>query len=635
MVDLGLSWVRIGEFSWAATEPARGRFEWGWLDEAINALGGAGLKVMLCTPTAAPPKWLVNERPEILPVAADGRVRDFGSRRHCCLSSDAYHEEAARITDAYAARYGRNAHVRAWQIDNEIGDHDSVQSYSRAALAGFRLWLKRRYSTIGNLNRAWGTSFWGMRYDEFDDVGLPVGLVAEPSPTHALDFARYSSDRVALFCEMQAEIVRSRSPGRPICHNFMAGSHAFDHFAAAASLDAAGFDSYPLGELMHGHLDRADKSRWLRTGAPDYQGYYCDLYRGLCGGRLWITEQQPGPVNWAANNPSPADGAVRLWTWIAYAHGADIVLYFRWRQAPFAQEQHHTALHHPDGKPDSAAHEIGRVAAERALVPQSDRGAAPVALVVDYPSRWAQEALPQGDGYSGAAIAADWYRTIRELGIDVDVIGPEHDLSSYALVLVPDMLIATKRFADSLADCDAKLVFGPRSGSKTDDFHLPESGAPGMLRALVDVRVVRVESLPDWHSEPVEYGGTPYEVAGWREVIESGESVVARFAGSYRPGSPAIIENSRTTYLAALPRGDFLADVMSKAAARAGVPVQPTGDGLRLTSRGHVHFAFNFANSPATLPERAGRKFLIGGREVAPVDLAVWIEAQEPAHRSL
>ena len=58
----------------------------------------------------------------------------------------------------------------------------------------------------------------------------------------------------------------------------------------------------------------------MRTGEPDFQAFHHDLYRGM--GRLWIMEQQPGPVNWAKYNPVPQAGAVRMWSWEAIAHGA-------------------------------------------------------------------------------------------------------------------------------------------------------------------------------------------------------------------------------------------------------------------------------------------------------------------------
>ena len=54
---------------------------------------------------------------------------------------------------------------------------------------------------------------------------------------------------------------------------------------------------------------------------------------------------------------SPAPGMVRLWSLEAYAHGASTVSYFRWRQAPFAQEQMHSGLNRADDVPDVAAFE--------------------------------------------------------------------------------------------------------------------------------------------------------------------------------------------------------------------------------------------------------------------------------------
>lgn len=626
MVEMGLEWVRIGEFSWSAVESRRDHFQWGWLDEAVQTLGEAGLKVMLCTPTAAPPKWLVDERPEILPVGADGRVRGFGARRHYCFSSETYLEEARRIAAAYVERYGRNPHVRAWQIDNEFNDHDTALSYSPAALAGFRRWLQDRHRTIDALNEAWGTVHWGMRYNEFEQIELPMGAVDEPNPAHALDFARYSSERVALFCRAQAEVLRRHAADVQITHNFMAGSYEFDHYAVAAELDFASFDSYPLGDLVHGPLPQSEKARWLRTGHPDYQGFHCDMYRHQGKGRLWITEQQPGPVNWAHHNPSPAEGAVRLWTWLAFAHGAEAILYFRWRQARIGQEQFHSALQLPDGTADRACREIRQVALERTCLPPSTRASAQVALVVDYLSRWATRILPQGHGYAGTTIAAEWYRAVRELGVDLDVIGPESDLAPYSLVLIPDMMIGDPAFVEALATGTATALIGPRTGSRTADFQVPANSPPGVFRNLIDLKVQRVESLPDWHSETVEYGGHTYSVTLWREWIESSEKVIGRFLDPPWAGTPAILRNVRVTYLAMLPQGDLLRALITDLLQQAGVDCHPTGADLRITRRGGLGFAFNFGPHPARLPSSPDREFLVGGSEIGPSDLTIWRE---------
>ena len=106
MAEMGLAHVRIGEFAWSRIEPEPGRFDWAWLDEAVETLGAAGLSIVMGTPTATPPKWLVDAHPDILAVDAQGRPRGFGSRRHYCFSSETYRAECARIVEALAERYG-------------------------------------------------------------------------------------------------------------------------------------------------------------------------------------------------------------------------------------------------------------------------------------------------------------------------------------------------------------------------------------------------------------------------------------------------------------------------------------------------------------------------------------------------
>ena len=67
MQEMGIQVVRMGEFSWHKMEPREGEYDFAWLDEAVSLLGRYGISVILGTPTAAPPAWLVNKYPEILP----------------------------------------------------------------------------------------------------------------------------------------------------------------------------------------------------------------------------------------------------------------------------------------------------------------------------------------------------------------------------------------------------------------------------------------------------------------------------------------------------------------------------------------------------------------------------------------
>lgn len=627
MVELGLAWVRIGEFAWSHIEPQSGVFQWAWMDEAIDVLGRAGLKVILGTPTAAPPKWLVDRHPDILPVDERGVVRKFGARRHYCFSSRRYRIEAARITEAMAERYGRNPFVHAWQTDNEYGDHDTIYSYSDEAKLAFREWLAARYGSIEELNRAWGTRFWSMHYNGFGEVDLPNSLVEEPTPTHLVDYFRFSSDQVKSFNKAQVDILRRHSPGRPVTHNFMSQNTDFDHHKVGEDIDIASWDVYPMGGLINGRLSAEEKAKYLRVGDPDQVAFNHDLYRAVGRGRVWVMEQQPGPVNWAAHNQSPADGMVRLWTWLAYAHGVDMVSYFRWRQAPFAQEQFHAGLLLPNSEADQGYLEVAQVAEEIALLPEGEvRERATVAIVLDYESRFATRALPQGRGYNASAVALDWYSAISRLGVDVDFIGQHTDLSGYKLVVAPDLVIPDADFLARLKAAEAKVLFGPRSGSKTRDMHIPADLPPGPLADLLDFRVTRVESLPDFHGEPVLYGNSSHCVTGWRELIRTGEAVLATFEGEHRTGTPAVIGNDKARYVGTLPKDAFLSKLMGDTLAWAGVASLPDLGDLRLARRGKLHFAFNYGKAVATVPASANATFLVGRRDLAPVDVAIWTE---------
>ncbi|MEO0057730.1 MAG: hypothetical protein RIT17_1203, partial [Pseudomonadota bacterium] len=220
MREMGLSLVRIGEFAWSRIEPEPGHYDWGWLDRAIDTLHAAGLKVILGTPTATPPKWLVDRMPDMGAIDEQGRLRGFGSRRHYCFSHEGYREECRRIVSALATRYGQHPAIAMWQTDNEYGCHDTVLSFSAAAAAAFRGWCAARYGTVQALNTAWGNVFWSMEYRSFAEIDPPHLTVTEANPAHWLDYRRFASDQVASFNREQVDILRALSPGVDITHNF-------------------------------------------------------------------------------------------------------------------------------------------------------------------------------------------------------------------------------------------------------------------------------------------------------------------------------------------------------------------------------------------------------------------------------
>jgi beta-galactosidase len=623
MREMGLSWVRIGEFAWSRIEPDPGRFDWGWLDRAIDALGEAGLSIVLGTPTATPPKWLVDRDPSVLAVDAEGRPRQFGSRRHYCFSSRTYRHECERIVTALAERYGHHPAVQAWQTDNEFGCHDTTISYSDAAAAAFRVWLAERYGDVAALNRAWGAVFWSQDYRSFDEVDPPNLTVTEANPSHRLDYNRFASDEVKSFNRLQADILHRLSPGRDVIHNFMGFYTEFDHFDVARDLDVASWDSYPLGFLEQFWFSPEEQLRYLRQGHPDIAGFHHDLYHACGRGRWWVMEQQPGPVNWARFNPAPLPGMVRAWTWEAIAHGAEVVSYFRWRQAPFGQEQMHAGLNRPDFTEDIGGAEARQVAADL-----KDVGDLPpvspskVALVFCYEADWITTIQPQGKGYRWLRRAFETYSALRSLGFDVDMVEAGADLTGYALVVGPGQLHADKAFVSSLERSSAIVLLGPRSGSKTVDLHIPTNLPPGPLQRLIPLQVVRVESFSPDVDLLVMLDGERYLARHWREHVRTDLTALAEF----EDGGGAWYRQDRIHYLTTWPDQALLLHILTDLAEQAGLEAHALPEGVRISRRGDVVFAINYAPEPREAPAPEGADYLLGERTLPPAGVAIWRE---------
>jgi beta-galactosidase len=621
MKALGIDRVRIAEFAWSRIEPSPGEYNWAWLDRAIDVLADADLKVVMCTPTATPPKWLIDRHPDILPIGADGRPRAFGSRRHYDFSSPSYFEASQKICTAVAERYGKHPAVAFWQTDNEFGCHNTVVSYSPAALQRFREWLKHRYGTIDALNTAWGTVFWSMEFRSFDEIDLPVGTVTEAHPTHRLDYRRFASDEVVRYNRMQVDIIRAHSPQRPVAHNFMQLFTEFDHYKVAADLDIATWDSYPLGALEEQWFDPSIKSKWLRTGHPDFASFNHDVYRGMSKLPFWVMEQQPGPVNWAHWNPAPLPGMVRLWSWEAFAHGAGCVSYFRWRQAPFAQEQMHAGLNTPDNRLDMGGVEASVVAKEIEQVLEADGESTvstKVALVWDYEAKWLFEIHPQGADFHYPRFAFEYYSALRSLGLDVDVIPVDAPLDGYKMIVVPPLPVVPADFAGRLAASGAQVVLGPRTGSKTVDLTIPAALPPGEgIAKLIPIRVWRVESMRPNVTEKVDQRG---EARHWRDFIEASNGV--QVEASFADGHPAIVRSGSVRYLASLFDETLTQEIFLNVAKAAGLNAAPLPEGIRISRRGGLTYVFNYNATPYRIP--AAVSFIVGQDEVEPQGVAIY-----------
>ena len=618
MAATGICWVRIGEFAWSRMEAAPGQLTLEWLDRAIETLGAAGLKVVLGTPTAAPPRWMLDKHPDMLAADENGKPRKFGSRRHYCFSHQGYRDECARITQIVADRYGKNPHVVAWQTDNEYGCHDTTISYSEAAKAAFQGWCKARYGTVEALNEAWGNIFWSMDYDSFDQIDLPNQTVTDPNPAHVLAFRRFSSDQVVQFNRVQTDILKAQTDV-PLIHNYMGRILEFDHFEMGEDLDIASWDSYPIGFLSDRlEASEAHKTRFLRQGDPDFQAFHHDLYRAVGNGRWWVMEQQPGPVNWAPYNPAPLPGMVALWALEAFAHGAEVVSYFRWRQAPFAQEQMHAGLQAPDGREAPGMDEARAVAGVLDMLKEQETQQADVALVYDYASDWAWKTQPQGAGFDYFRLVFAAYRGLRRAGLSVDFVSPNcRDFSGFKAVFAPGVATLDPALVSAISDDGALAVLGPRAGAITDEFMIPAKGRPGVSN--LDVQVELVESMPPHAGMDVSGGG---KVEHWHERLSGAAEVFLKT----QDGAPVLMGRSDCWYLGSFPDEALWDRIVTMACERAGVVMAPMQDGVRRRRFGDYDFVVNYNSFSASVQGHrvpaCGVLVFEGGAPVVACDLS-------------
>jgi beta-galactosidase len=620
MRSLGITYVRVGEFAWSRFEPAPGKLNFGWLQHFLDLAESEQIKVIVGTPTATPPKWLVDSMPEMLALDKDGLPLQFGSRRHYCFSHEGYRNECRRIVIQLAEAVGNHPAVLAWQIDNEFGCHGTALSYSSAARGRFQQWLQNRYHDVASLNAAWGNVFWSMEYRDFGEVELPNRTPTDPNPAHSLDFRRFSSDMIMEFMQLQIDWLRRLSPGRLITHNFMADSTGFDHFAAGGELDFASWDVYPLGFLASVPLF-SDQHRlhYLRSGDPDYCSLHHDLYRACGRGRWWIMEQQPGPVNWAPYNPAPLPGMVRFWALEAFAHGAEVVSFFRWRQAPFAQEQHHAGLQLPNGEPDTGSAEVVQLSGELPILAGEKTGRTKVALVFDYEAGWAIEIQPQSKEFTYSEEVFRFYRAVRQRGLDVDIVPQDGDLSGYRLILVPSLPIVRSEFLEGLRRSSGTVLFGPRLGAKTENFQIPATLPPGRIQELIPLRVVRVDSLPLFASQKVHWDGQTYTAHKWMEHVNTDLEPIAR----YENGRGALFRYERFLYLTGLPDDQWLNAIIERLITEQKLSVTDLPTGVRTCRLGSLRFFFNYNPHLVQLESIEDLEVLVGDYKLPPAGVLI------------
>ncbi|HTV75412.1 MAG TPA: beta-galactosidase, partial [Candidatus Baltobacteraceae bacterium] len=340
MERAGINVVRIGEFSWAICEPEEGKYDFLWLRRVMDIMAHHNIKVVLGTPTAAPPVWLTRKHPEILPLDERGLVKHEGTRRAICLASEVYWDYSKRVVTAMAEAVGDHPQLVAWQIDNSMGANDTEFSYNEATRDEWHYWLQAKYETIERLNENLGLRFWGQTVSSWDQVPMPMYAPGMHNPALLLDWSRFSSDTMVQFVKMQADILHERCPKHSVTVTMRAFLRKFDHFDMADTVDFVSIESNVVVKSKTAELaceiDLLRSLKKLDVKAPD----------GDSG--FWAMEQKVGQVNWQDVNALVRPSLIRLFTYQLVSRGASGIVYFQWRQPRIGSEKFYGAVlsHH-------------------------------------------------------------------------------------------------------------------------------------------------------------------------------------------------------------------------------------------------------------------------------------------------
>lgn len=536
MSDAGFNLVRLAEFAWHQLEPQEGRMEFGWLDDAIAVLRKQDIKVILGTPTAAPPPWLVYRYPDVLNVNQEGIRSEAGGRRNYCFTSPRYRELSRRIVTVMAQHYSDHPSVVGWQTDNEIG---GPKCWCGHCVTAFQAWLKDKYSSSDELNRRWGTCFWGQAYNAWEEIPLPRPGIARHSPAILLDHCRFHSEQVICFHDLQVEILRRLCPRHFITHNCMGFYNAVDYFVLGRNLDFISWDNYP------GNM-------W---GSGKAAGAAADYMRSIKHKPFMVMEQRSGltgGLEMFQSGDSP--GQLRLWSYQAVAHGADAILYFRWRTSRFGAEQYwHGILDH-HGQPGRRYLELARVGKEFGALGDKITGSqyeAPVGILIDPASRWALEIQKGNPAFDYLAHAGEYHAAFSYFHAGVEYYNPDDDFGRAKILVAPTLFLADESIAGRLEEYvrnGGLLVMTFRSGVKDPYGAIVNERLPGVFKSLVGAYVEEYDCPIDDENCKIETSAPLPKRAHyariWRDQLRlQGAKAIARYKDGPFSGSPAAALN--------------------------------------------------------------------------------------------
>ena len=625
--------MTVGIFAWSALEPTEGNYNFEWLDKIIDDVYNQGGRVILATPSGARPAWMSEKYPEVLRTNDRREKMLHGGRHNHCFSSPIYREKTQKMNYKLAERYGNHPALIMWHVSNEY----SGDCHCELCQENFRDWLKNKYKTIENVNKAWWGPFWSHTYTDWSQIESPSSIGENAVHGLNLDWKRFVTDQTIDFYENEAKPLRELTPNVPITTNFMADTDDLIPFQSlnydkfSKHVDILSWDCYPAW-----HNDW-ETTKDLATKV----GFINDLYRSLKQQPFLIMECTPSGVNWHNVNKAKRPGMHTLASMQLLAHGSDSVLYFQWRKSRGSSEKFHGAVvDHDNSEENRVFKEVSQVGEilDKIKEIKGSMKQSKVAIIYDWENDWA---LKDAQGFGKESrrypqTLQSHYKYFWNKNISVDVVTPQQDLSKYSLVVAPMMYMMTEETMDRFRDYvknGGVLVGSYLSGlvNETDLTYL--GGWPKTLQEIYGIDVKEIDTLYPKDKNIIKFGNESFEVVDYCTIIEAKEAeVLAKYEEDFYKNTPAITKNNlekgKAYFIGARTNQEFLSKFYDKIVkdldinevedfiSECGISIQ-----IRENKDEKYYFVMNFTEEEKNIEIKGSYLNLISGKIMERLNL--------------
>lgn len=621
MKQANVNMVSIGIFSWALLQPDENTFTFDQLDKIMDMLATNDIDVCLGTATAAQPNWLTRKYDDILFVRESGEQVPYGSRQTYCVNSPSYRKAIRRLAEKMATHYKGHEALALWHINNEYANKNSM-CFCKNCEKAFCGWLQKKYGTIDNLNKSWGTVFWSEKYSAWEEINTPRASAGGRNATKLLDYKRFLSESFFTLYLEEYNVIRPITPDVPITSNFEGDWSKFDHYLFRNHLDVVSFNIYP-------DPGNPDARKWAALRHT--------MMRSLLGKPFIVMEQAPSQVDWYPVNIPKPPGLMRLWSYQALAHGSDSVMYFQWRASKKGAEKYHSGMVPHFGDNSRVFKEISALGNElkKARNIIGSTVDSKVAIILDNDSWWAVD-NPYGHGTKSLDNEVFWsangqpfptvlvsyfgeleyyFNAFYDLNIPVDVIPVDYDFSKYKIIVAPLLHMVKPGFKETIENFVKKggtFITTYFTGVIDESVGVFLEGYLGPLKDVLGIKVEEYNPLPPGGKNTMKMTGTikgfkkNYGCSIWCDVAHTTSAkILATFVDGYYAGSPSFTENQfgngKAYYVATRPDKDFMRDFLSSVADAQGIETSPLPEGIELVTRSgngrNYSFYLNHGNS--------------------------------------